>query len=347
MKKHLNLFSKVKSYFFFIVLLGLFSTPLIMLVSYSSSEKITPNDEFKPINNIGVPDINITTWNLTIDGKLDTPYTFSYENFTLLPSVEIKATLQCVTGPIGTAIWKGVTLKYLLNLVNPTEDALEVVFYGIDGFSSSLTISEVIKYDVILAYEMNGVPLPREEGFPLRVVAPYHIGYKWVKYLDHVELVDYDYKGYFEVRGYSDDGLLSSSIDWRYHAFLLSISFIIGGLSITSGLRFTPRGKIFRNLPKFISRKFHIFSSLLFVFISVLTFIYWLRQVFIFKGSIFYSYHGIISLLAIILLILSYSSGIVFLLLRSKNSSWWHKNISFLAILCYFISLSAGLILIV
>lgn len=338
--------SILKSYLILIVVIGIFSTPLIILISHSAlTSQITPNDEFRAVNNFGVPDININTWNLTIDGNVTNPLFCTYDNFTQLPYIDKTVTHQCVSFPLGTAVWRGVTLEYLLNILNPTNDALEVVFYGVDGFTSSLTIEAVLLYDVFLAYEMNGVPLPPEHGFPLRVVAPYHVGYKWVKFLDHIEIVNYDYKGLYESHGYDDVGLLSSAIDWQYHSYLLAIGFFLGGLSSVSAMRYARRGKIFRNLPKFVSMKFHIFTGLLFVFISTLTFVSWLQKTFIFKGRIFYSYHGIVALATMILLLLSYTSGVAESFLKSKKSSW-HKNISYLTMLTFFISISAGLLLI-
>jgi len=339
-------YSILKSYLILIFVIGIFSTPLIILLYQSAlMNQITPNDEFRAVNNFGVPDISINTWNLTINGNVTNPLFFTYDNFTQLPSIDMRVTHQCVSFPLGTAIWRGVTLEYLLGILNPTDDALEVVFYGVDGFTSSLTIEAILLYDVFLGYEMNGVPLPPEHGFPLRVVAPYHVGYKWVKYLYHIEIVNYDYKGLYESHGYSDVGLLSSAIDWQYHSYLLAISFLLGGLSSIAGMRYAKRGKIFQKLPKFVSMKFHIFTGLLFVFISILTFISWLQKTFIFKGRIFYSYHGIVALATMILLLLSYATGIGESLLKSKKSSW-HKNISYLTILTFFISISAGLLLI-
>ncbi|UCC18369.1 MAG: molybdopterin-dependent oxidoreductase [Promethearchaeota archaeon] len=346
MSRGRSTFTIIKSYLFLIIMIGVFSTPLFLLIYHSYSlNPVTPLDEFRTVNNFGVPDVDIDTWNLTFTGNVQNPLVFSYENFTALPSISMKVTHQCVSIPLGTGIFRGVTLEYLLGLVNPGVEAQEVVFHGIDGFTSSLTIEEVIKYDVFLAYEVNGVPLPPEHGFPLRVVAPYHVGYKWVKFLDRVRIVNYDYKGYYESRGYSDEGLLSISIDWRYHSYLLAISFLIGGLSGISGMKYTKRGKIFRKLPKFINIKFHIFTGLLFVFASMLTFISWLERTFVFQGRIFYTYHGILALISIIFLMTSYMSGVGEYILKSKKSLW-HKNFSYLALLSFLISISAGLLLI-
>ncbi|MFX1329013.1 MAG: molybdopterin-dependent oxidoreductase, partial [Promethearchaeota archaeon] len=203
MRRRRSIFSIIKSYLFLILIIGVFSTPLILLIYHSYSlNPVTPLDEFEVPNTFQIPDIDIDSWTLNITGNVQNPLVFSYENFTHLPTISMKITHQCVYVPLGTGIWRGVTLEYILNLINPGPGALEVVFYAVDGFTSSLTIEEVIKYDVFLAYEINGVPLPLEHGFPLRVVAPHHVGYKWVKFLDRIEIVNYDYKGFLESMGF-------------------------------------------------------------------------------------------------------------------------------------------------
>ncbi|MFX0012075.1 MAG: molybdopterin-dependent oxidoreductase, partial [Candidatus Hermodarchaeota archaeon] len=80
----------LKSYLALIIILGIFSTPVILLLYHENlMTKITPNDEFIAINNLGIPNIDIVTWRLKIDGNVTNPQTFSYENFTALPSTSM------------------------------------------------------------------------------------------------------------------------------------------------------------------------------------------------------------------------------------------------------------------
>jgi hypothetical protein len=342
MRKNSRAFSIIISYLFFITLIGVISTPLIILEVHEVKKyQITPNDEFFVFYSKPLPDINISTWALEIDGNVTNPLTFSYDNFTSLSSTELIATLQCVTGVSGTALWKGVSVESLLNLVQPTLDAIEVVFHSVDGFSASLTINQIINYDILLAYEMNGETLPLTQGYPLRVVAPFHVGYKWVRWVDHIEIVDFDYKGTYASLGYSDEGLLSIAFDYSNHALLFSISFILFGLSMISGIKYSRYGKIFRKLPKFVSRKFHTYTSILCVILTTITFISWLNQVYMFVSRIFYSAHGIVSLLSIAFLILSYFSGLGQAILKSRKYSW-HGKISTISFLLFFISIFIG-----
>jgi DMSO/TMAO reductase YedYZ molybdopterin-dependent catalytic subunit len=82
-----------------------------------------------------------------------------------------------------------------------------VIFHAVDGYTSSLPLDYIRRNDILLAYSMNGVTLPAERGFPFQVVAESKWGYKWVKWVDGIELSnDTSYRGYWESRGYNNDG---------------------------------------------------------------------------------------------------------------------------------------------
>jgi DMSO/TMAO reductase YedYZ molybdopterin-dependent catalytic subunit len=106
----------------------------------------------------------------------------------------------------GTGEWTGVPLSYLLEQAGYSQNTLSVVFYAADEYSSSISLEKALLEDTILAYKMNGVTLPAEHGYPVRLVAPHKVGYKWVKWIVKIELVDYVYEGYWESRGYSNIG---------------------------------------------------------------------------------------------------------------------------------------------
>ena len=169
---------KRKGYLKYIGILILLGLPLFGLLGIMVSRNIiTPNDEFFVVSKGETPIVPSNTWNLTIDGHVNNTLTFTYDNFTSRPSKEILATLNCVDGFSGTAIWKGVPIKDLLDLAQIQPGAVDVVFYAADNYSSSLTIEETIMDNVLLAYEMNHEVLPADHGFPARVVAPNQLGY--------------------------------------------------------------------------------------------------------------------------------------------------------------------------
>jgi len=157
----------------------------------------------------GVPTIKGENWKLKIGGIVENPRVYAYEELRNMPQTSVFATLETISNPpggrlIGNAIWMGVSMKYLFNQVKPKPDALEVVFKCRDGYTTSLTLEEALKQGVILAHSMNGRDLAPEHGYPLRAVVPDKYGMKWPKWIEEIEFVDYDYKGYWESRGWSD-----------------------------------------------------------------------------------------------------------------------------------------------
>jgi hypothetical protein len=320
--------------------------PLLGLFGYIISRNIiTPNDEFFVIDKGETPDIDTNTWNLLIFGHINNSISYNYSSFKTLPSKEILATIQCVEGPTGTALWKGVSVKELLDLVELKQGAIDVVFYAADNYSSSLNIEEINSGDIILAYEMNGEALPVEQGYPLRVVAPNQFGYKWVKWGVRVEVVNYDYIGFWESRGWSDNAYTMPFSNWIFHALLLAISFLAGGLSIMSGLRRSPITKYFWDLPKFFAFKFHKVVSLVYFFIAIGTFSYWTAFTLLNRGAIFYTLHGILALLSITLLVPSFITGFKKNKKRNGNQKTWHYKWSMMSFSMFILSISLGFLL--
>ena len=156
-----------------------------------------------------IPEIDINQWNLKIGGLVENPLALNYLDILDMPQSSVFTTLETISNPkggtfIGNAVWTGVSFDYILKLVVPKENVSEVVFYCQDGYSTSLTVEEALKEGVILAYKMNGKTLTARHGYPVRMVVPEKYGMKWPKWINNIELVDYDYKGFWEQRGWSD-----------------------------------------------------------------------------------------------------------------------------------------------
>ena len=222
-----------------------------------------------------------------------------------MPNVTIVGTLKCPEGPSGTAEWTGVRLSHILNMTNVSEQAVDVIFRGADGFHSSLTIDEASEPDILLAWGMNGVALPRDQGFPLKLVAPGHYGYKWVKWITSIEIVEYDHLGYWESQGWSDDASITPASQWSLHAYLLSIGFIFCGLAMVSGYKVEGQSDVWYYLPDYVNYKFHVWTSKVFMLILIFTFAYWVWSTNEARGDIFYSVHGLLSLFIVIAFVLS------------------------------------------
>ncbi len=156
-----------------------------------------------------IPDIDIGEWSLDIGGLIKNPTSLSYDDILKMPQTSVYATLETISNPPGgnlkgNATWTGVPFDYILEQAGIDESVLEVVFYCEDGYSTSLTIEEISKEGVMLSYRMNGKPLAPKHGFPVRMVVPGKYGMKWPKWVNKIEFVDYDYKGYWEQKGWSD-----------------------------------------------------------------------------------------------------------------------------------------------
>jgi len=261
--------------------------------------EITPNDEFFELSIGRQPDIDGDTWTLTIDGMVDNETVLTLAGIRAMNSTEVTATLKCVEGPSGTAVWKGVPLGQVLDMVGVQEGAEEVVFHASDGYHSSLTMEEAFRDDFLLCYEMNGETLPRGQGYPLKVVAPGKYGYKWVKWIYRIEVVDYDHKGYWESKGWDDHAEITPFTEWAPHAIGLTFAAILGGLSMIGGLRFSRETNFWRDLPEGFTKRFHIGVSWGFFAVLYPVFAYWVVTTIIERGDIFYSSHGILALTAV------------------------------------------------
>lgn len=326
-------------------LVGLLALPLLIVVVIGyAPAPITPNASFFTLSIDGTPQINITQWTLTVDGHVNHSLTFTYENLTAQPSVSEVSRLQCVSGPSGTANWTGIPLNNVLEMAGVKRGAVDIIFYGADGYTSSLDWPGENTSDVLLAFGMNGVPLPPNQGYPLRIVAPNELGYKWVKWVYRIQVVEFDYKGYWERLGWSDNARIAAPTDWRLHAALLSVSFILGGLAVISGVKLSPKMTDFKNLPGFVSRKFHIVASVLFVTSAVVIFTYWVSATLLARGTIFYELHGIAGLLSIGLIIVGSVKAVPYLR-HSRDKPSWHGRISLYGFILYLVTILLGFML--
>jgi DMSO/TMAO reductase YedYZ molybdopterin-dependent catalytic subunit len=166
-----------------------------------------------------VPVVEPETWRLTVRGERE--LVLGLEELRARPAAEVTVTMECagngrarldprpVSQPwlleaVGTARWRGTPLRPLLEEAG-VGGAVEVLFTGLDrgveggeeqAFQRALQLGEALRDEVLLAYEMNGAPLPPQHGFPLRLVVPGWYGMTNVKWLERIELVDTPFAGY-------------------------------------------------------------------------------------------------------------------------------------------------------
>ncbi|MFH2110569.1 MAG: molybdopterin-dependent oxidoreductase [Candidatus Bathyarchaeota archaeon] len=174
---------------------------LILLVLGAHQVEPAAAQEFEPV--------------LRIYGLVERPLNITYSEFLGLPMVSVEASCICVGAPpenpgvnsfvVYTYNWTGVRLSHLLGLAGVRDGAVDVVFQDDTQYSSSLPLTEAGNPDFIIAVYADGETLNRDQGYPFRLVAPCWWGYKWVKYVERVEVVDYDHLGFWESHGYPDD----------------------------------------------------------------------------------------------------------------------------------------------
>ncbi len=274
-----------------------------------NEDGVTPNEEFFTLSIGRVPHINGDAWALEIDGHVENATTLSLWDLMAMPAIGLTAELKCVEGPSGTALWRGVRLGDVLDLVRPMTGSVDVVFHASDGYNSSLKLDYANRDDVLLAYMMNDETLPPDQGFPLKVVAPGKAGYKWVKWIVRIEVVDYDHEGYWESRGWDDEGDLAMWADWAHLSMLLTLAAVLGGVSAIGGLRFSRETRFWRDLPEWFTREFHIKVSWAFFIVMYAAFAYWVVATIIRRGDIFYSSHGILALMAVVSMTIGLVTG--------------------------------------
>ncbi len=167
---------------------------------------LTPISQQRTTAIFGPQYIDIETYQLQIDGLVERPMNFTYDQIIAYPSTSKVVTLTCVEGWYFTAKWTGIPLGTLLNVTGIKENATAVTFYAVDGYSTSLDLDYILDNDTMLAYRINDVTLPQERGFPFQLVSEGKWGYKWPKWITHIELRETSKKGYWEIRRYSDEG---------------------------------------------------------------------------------------------------------------------------------------------
>ena len=160
-----------------------------------------------------LPGFDEETWRLRIGGHVQLPMSLSYRELLALPKAEQVSTFHCVTGWSVTNVhWGGVRLRDVLEHAQPLSSAHAFEFVSAEKpYVDSLTVEQAGLRDVMLAYEMDGRPLSRAHGAPLRLVIPEMYGYKNVKWLKGINLVGQAESGYWEQLGYDRDAWVGRS----------------------------------------------------------------------------------------------------------------------------------------
>jgi DMSO/TMAO reductase YedYZ molybdopterin-dependent catalytic subunit len=151
-----------------------------------------------------IPKINPATFKLVIDGAVNQPMQLSMNDLQKMPLQSMVIRHVCVEGWAAIVQWGGVRLGDLIALAQPQSSARYVYFTSGDGYYDSWDIPSALHPQTLLAYQMNGQPLPIENGAPLRLAAPIKLGYKQSKWVTKVTVMNRlpSKKGYWEDQGY-------------------------------------------------------------------------------------------------------------------------------------------------
>ena len=172
--------------------------------------EITPTYLFYRIDiNPVVPEVDVNSWNLQVKGLVDNPLKLRYDEIRSMNSIEEFVTLECISNKIGgdligTALWKGVPLKDILEKAKISPNVKYIVFRCSDGYDVGIPLDKGLMNETILAYEMNLARLTSKHGFPLRAIVPGLYGMMNPKWITEIELVDKVYEGYWQRNGWTN-----------------------------------------------------------------------------------------------------------------------------------------------
>jgi DMSO/TMAO reductase YedYZ molybdopterin-dependent catalytic subunit len=171
-------------------------------------QPITPNDLFYCVTkNVIDPKVNIDLWHLEIGGLVQNPATWRFQDLVGFKPTTQETTLMCISngldaGLMSNAVWKGLPLRDLLDQAGVLSGAARVRLQGVDNYADTIPLEKAMEPTTLLAYEMNGGPLPDRHGYPLRMIVPGYFGEKNVKWLTRIEVTDANAKGFYEAQGW-------------------------------------------------------------------------------------------------------------------------------------------------
>jgi DMSO/TMAO reductase YedYZ molybdopterin-dependent catalytic subunit len=152
-----------------------------------------------------VPKIHLKSWTLKIDGEVEKPLELSWNDILKLPKVESVSDFHCVEGwSVLECRWEGFHFKNIVDLARPEESVKFVSFECADGYTTALSLEELLGGDVLLAYKLDGNLLEDGLGAPLRLVVPNKYAYKSAMWITRIKFTLRKEMGYWERRGYSD-----------------------------------------------------------------------------------------------------------------------------------------------
>lgn len=189
--------------------------PFATFIQLDAEKKITPvlteTDDFYHVSkNFSDPRVSEQGWSLKVTGLVDRELELTYADVVARSTLQKITTLGCISNPIngdliGTAQWIGFPLADLLNEAGIKPGAVDLKFHAADDYEDSVSVERGLDPDNIVVTGMNGETLRDDHGFPARLIIPNIYGMKNVKWIDRIEVVEENFKGYWQTRGWDDE----------------------------------------------------------------------------------------------------------------------------------------------
>ena len=205
--------------------------------------RITPNADFYTMkyHPTPPPEVDAATYRLDIDGEVESPLSLSLADIKTLPAHTKMRTLECISNPvggelIGNATWTGVAMAALLQQAGLKSAGHHLRLESLDGYHTGIPVSLALEEHSLLAYQMNGEPLPAKHGYPLRALWPGRYGQKQPKWLHRITVQRQPHVGHFEGQGWSDEAIIkpNSRIEQPPPRQIQSGSFYVAGVAYTN-----------------------------------------------------------------------------------------------------------------
>ena len=193
----------------FLIYIGILLGIIIAGLNFLKKMGIKTINRFRIRSIEQTPSFDPDTWELSIEGLVESPLKINYNELLELESEEQITDFHCVEGwSVDTVKWKGVRPGVLFDKAGLKPDAAFAAFHSASGlYIDSLSLKEALEPEVLLAYNMYDEPLPLENGGPLRLVIPRMFGYKNVKWVNKITIKETQDIGYWERYGYKIDGV--------------------------------------------------------------------------------------------------------------------------------------------
>lgn len=171
-----------------------------------SGEKLLAAQNGPERSALNVPAINLSTFKLEVTGMVDSSLSLTWDQIKNMTEYQTDTILMyCVEGWEVYGKWEGIKVKDLLDKAHVKVNGKYIVFSTVEGYSTALPIAYLLKYNALLAYNVNGGPLKANDGFPLRLICFGKYGYKWAKWVNKMQVTDQTRSGFWESLGFTDE----------------------------------------------------------------------------------------------------------------------------------------------